>query len=120
VAIHETSTAPDVPGLPEKRPGLRYFLLRDDCADYAAAAIAEHADCLELHLVALRFGPHTVRALRGDLEELKAMARRLGKARIVGLRCETDGHADVRWQKFTRLFGFVNQRVYQAAELPLE
>lgn len=101
------------------RPGLRFFDLADDGGAYAAAALAEHPDCLELHLCVLRFGPATVRALRADLEELKAMARALGKTRIIGLRAEDGPEPDPRWPKFTRLFGFTNQRVLQAAELPL-
>ncbi len=100
-------------------PRLRFYELVDARGPYAAAALAEHQDCLELHLELLRFGPATVRALRADLEELKGLARRLGKARIVGLRTE-DGHEpDPRWPKFTRLFGFTGQRVFQAAELYL-
>ena len=101
-------------------PRLRFYELADARGLYAAAALAEHPDCLELHLELLRFGPATVRALRADLEELKGLARCLGKARIVGLRTE-DGHEpDPRWPKFTRLFGFTGQRVFQAAELHLD
>ncbi|MBI5519092.1 MAG: hypothetical protein HY916_03415 [Desulfovibrio sp.] len=103
-----------------KAPRLRFVELADEDGPYAAAAIGEHSDCLELHLVALRFGPATVRALRADLEELKAEARRLGKKRIVGLRVEDGQAPDPRWPKFTRLFGFTGQRVFQAAELAVE
>jgi len=99
---------------------LRFYELADKQGIYAAAALAEHADCLELHLEVLRFGPATVRALRADVEELKAMARRLGKARIVGVRTEDGQQPDPRWAKFTRLFGFTGQRVFQAAELTLD
>ena len=98
---------------------LRHYSLFDDAGQYAAAALAEHPDALELHLVVQRFGPATVRALRADMEELKRMARELGKSRIVGLRVETGPEADPRWPKFTRLFGFTGQRVLQAAELVL-
>lgn len=99
---------------------LRFYELADARGPYAAAALAEHEDCLELHLEVLRFGPGTVRALRADVEELKDMARRLGKVRIVGLRTEDGQHPDPRWAKFTRLFGFTGQRVFQAAELTLD
>jgi len=100
-------------------PRLSFFELSDGRETYAVAALAEHADCLELHLEVLRFGPATVRALRSDVEELKAMARRLGKERIVALRTEEGQTIDPRWPKFTRLFGFTGQRVFQAAELRL-
>lgn len=99
---------------------LRFYELADARGTYAAAALAEHADCLELHLEVLRFGPSTVRALRTDVEELKDMARRLGKTRIVGLRTEEGQQPDPRWAKFTRLFGFTGQRVFQAAELTVD
>lgn len=102
------------------RRELRFFELADGGEAYAAAALAEHPDCLELHLYVLRFGPATVRALRADLEELKVLARTLGKARIIGLRTEDGPEPDPRWQKFTRLFGFTRQRVLQTAELTLE
>lgn len=97
-----------------------WYELADARGTYAAAALAEHPDCLELHLEVLRFGPGTVRALRADVEELKDMARRLGKARIVGLRTEDGQQPDPRWPKFTRLFGFTGQRVFQAAELTVD
>ncbi|MDQ7836081.1 MAG: hypothetical protein RDU24_11920 [Humidesulfovibrio sp.] len=106
-------------GLPESRH-MRFFTLSDAAGLYAAAALAEHPDALELHLSVLRYGPATVRALRADVEELKALARRLGKTRILGLRVEPGLEIDPRWPKFTRLFGFTNQRVVQAAELSLE
>lgn len=99
---------------------LRFFSLSDRGGLYAAAALAEHPDALELHLEVLRFGPATVRALRADLVELKRLARQLGKIRIVGLRMEPGPEADPRWPKFTRLFGFTNQQVLQAAELRLD
>ena len=98
---------------------LRHYSLFDATGPYAAAALAEHPDALELHLVVLRFGPATVRALRADMEELKRLARDLGKRRIVGLRVEPGPEADQRWPKFTRLFGFTGQRVLQAAEFIL-
>ncbi len=101
-------------------PRLRHYELAENGETYAAAALAEHPDCLELHLCVLRFGPATVRALRADLEELKVLARSLGKKRIVGLRTEDGPTADPRWPKFTRLFGFTGQRVLQMAELPLD
>jgi hypothetical protein len=115
----ETDAHPCLAGLQEPWR-LRFFSLSDRDGLYAAAALAEHPDALELHLTVLRFGPATVRALRVDLEELKGMARRLGKTRIVGLRVEPGPEADPRWPKFTRLFGFTGQRVLQAAELSLD
>lgn len=94
----------------------RFYGLHDETGAYAVAALAEHADCLELHLEVLRFGAGVVRALRQDVQELKEMARALGKRRIVGMKIE-EGRADPRWPKFTRLFGFTGQKVYQSAEL---
>lgn len=115
----ETDAHPSLAGLQEPWR-MRFFSLSDEAGQYAAAALAEHPDALELHLAVLRFGPATVRALRADLEELKGLARRLGKTRIVGLRVEPGPQADPRWAKFTRLFGFTGQRVLQAAELRLD
>lgn len=120
MAIHRAKTAHPALGALSGWPRLRFFELSDGRGTYAAAALAEHADCLELHLEVLRFGPATVRALRADAAELKAMARRLGKQRIVGLRTEDGPAPDLRWAKFTRLFGFTGQRVFQAAELLLD
>ena len=48
------------------------------------------------------------------------MARALGKSRIIGLRLEAGMQPDPRWPKFTRLFGFTGQCVYQAAELRVD
>lgn len=115
----EKQTHPSLSGLPDPWR-MRHYSLSDETGQYAAAALAEHPDALELHLEILRFGPATVRALRADLEELKRMARLLGKTRIVGLRVEPGPEADPRWPKFTRLFGFTGQRVLQAAELSLD
>lgn len=99
---------------------LRFYSLADEAGQYAAAALAEHPDALELHLTVQRFGPATVRALRADMQELKRMAREMGKTRIIGLRVEPGAEVDPRWPKFTRLFGFTGQRVFQAAELHLD
>jgi len=115
----EAAAHPSLLGLHEPWR-MRFYSLSDKAGQYAAAAVAEHPDALELHLTVLRFGPAAVRALRADMEELKGMARRLGKKRIVGLRVEPGLAADPRWPKFTRLFGFTNQRVLQAAELTLD
>ena len=97
-----------------------FYELADEAGTYAAAALATHADCLELHLVVLRFGPKAVRSLRADVEELKRLAKSLGKTRIAALRTESGLEIDPRWPKFTRMFGFTGQRVYQAAELLVE
>lgn len=119
MAIHPVENAHLALGALSAQPRFRFFELSNGREPYAVAALAEHPDCLELHLEVLRFGPATVRALRADMEELKIMAAGLGKTRIVGLRTE-DGHGpDPRWPKFTRLFGFTGQRVFQAAELHL-
>ena len=99
---------------------MRHYDLTDNYGNYAVAAVAEHADCLELHLEVLRYGPRAARALAQDLEELKQLARRLGKGRIVGLTQQETLEADALWFKFTRQFGFRNQRLFQCAELPLD
>ncbi|SNR86975.1 hypothetical protein SAMN04488503_1617 [Humidesulfovibrio mexicanus] len=101
-------------------PRLRFFELRDHHEAYGAGAWAEHPDCMELHLELFRFGPATVRTMRADLAEFKAMALALGKRRIVGLRTEDGMAVDSRWPRFTKLFGFTGQRVFQAAELELD
>ena len=97
-----------------------YVDLADHTGTYATAALAEHPDCLELHLTVLRWGPQSARALRQDLEWLKDHARALGKARIVGLMLPLGLEADQRWFKFTRAFGFTGQRLHQSAELVLD
>lgn len=94
--------------------------LADRSGVYATAALAEHPDCLELHLTVLRWGPRSARALRQDLEWLRGHARSLGKARIVGLMLPGGLEADRRWFKFTRAFGFTGQRLHQSAELVLD
>lgn len=108
------------PALEPLRPGLRCYELRDERGVYAAVALGEHPDCLELHLELLRFGPRTVRSMRKDLEELKALALGLGKSRIIGIKAEAGEEPDRRWPKFTRLFGFTGQRLLQLAELRLD
>lgn len=118
--IPQSEAHPLLTGLSETRRYHYYSLCDAAGQQYAAAALAEHPDALELHLEVLRFGPATVRALRTDVEELKHMARRTGKTRIVGLRQEPGAQADPRWPKFTRLFGFTGQRVLQVAELRLD
>jgi len=97
----------------------RFFILGDARGPYAAGALAEHPDSLEVHLEVLRFGPGVLRALRADMEELKRMARRQGKSRLVALRAECGPVPDARWPKFMRLVGFTSHRQYQAAELEL-
>lgn len=110
---------PSLRYLPRKEH-FTFYDLRDAHDQYGAAALAEHADCLELHLEVFRFGPRAARALAADLEELKALARKRGKARIVGLTQPADLAVDERWFKFTRAFGFSGQRLYQSAELALD
>lgn len=120
MALCQTKRAhPALRGL-ESAARLRYFELCDARGVYGAGAWAEHPDCLELHLELLRFGPATVRSMRKDLRELEALARGLGKGRIVGLRTEPGTVPDARWPKFTRLFGFTGQRLFQTAELHLD
>lgn len=97
-----------------------FYELADETGTYAVGAIARHEDCLELHLEVLRFGPATVRALRTDVGALKTLAKSLGMSRIAAVRVEAGPLPDLRWPKFTRLFGFTNQRLYQAAELLVE
>lgn len=104
-----------------------YLRLYDEQGTYGYAAVAEHGDCLELHLEMTRWGPQARRGLAGDLEWLKARARARGKVRITGLRQEPDQPdggllpvPDPRWAKFTRMFGFTGQCVLQAAFLDLD
>jgi hypothetical protein len=104
----------------EKQGNFKFFDLANDCGSYGAGALANHDDCLEVHLEVLCFGPGVLRSLREDAADLKRMARDLGKNRIVGVRIESGPQADIRWPKFTRLLGFTGQRLYQAAELWLD
>jgi len=119
VAIRPTKNAHPAQSYLRPAERYRYFELADARGVYAAAALAEHPDSLEVHLEVLRFGPGVVRGLRADTEELKRMARALGKTRLVALRAESGSTPDPRWPKFTRLIGFTGQRLYQAAELDL-
>ncbi len=98
----------------------RHFILFDDRGVYAAAALAEHPDSLEVHLEVLRFGPGVVRSLRADVRQLIDMARRLGKSRIVALRAEQGDHPDPRWPKFLRLLGFAPPHLWRTSELRVD
>jgi hypothetical protein len=110
---------PSLPELPNPE-SFRHLELADENGIYAAAALAEHPDCLELHLTVLRYGPRVARHLQADVAKLRALAKRLGKARVVGLMQNPGLVADARWFKFTRLFGFTRQRLYQCAELAVD
>lgn len=97
-----------------------HLRLYDRAGTYGYAAVAERGDCLELHLRMVRWGARARWSLIRDLEWLKDRARRLGKARITGLRQAPDGRPDPLWDKFTHLYGFTGQCVLQAAFLELE
>ncbi|GAB6126860.1 hypothetical protein JCM14124_25660 [Humidesulfovibrio idahonensis] len=120
MGIQPTKNAHPALAYMDKMERFRFVSLADDRGLYGAGALAEHDDCLEVHLEIFRFGPGVLRSLRADAEELKRMAYRLGKKRIVGLKVEAGPVADARWPKFTRLLGFTGQRIYQAAEMWLE
>ena len=119
MAIQPTKNAHSTLSYLSGRARFRFFLLADERGPYAAAALAEHPDCLEVHLEVLRFGPRAVRSLRADVAELARMAKAAGKSRVVGVRVEPGQTPDPRWPKFTRLVGFTGQQVLQAAELRL-
>lgn len=93
-------------------------LFKED-GGYGFAALAEHADSIELHLELTRWGPQVCRSLMRDAAWLQGYAARRGKRRIVGIRQET-GKPDPRWPKFTRLLGFTGQTVLQAAFCEVE
>lgn len=103
-----------------KGPNWQYFDLAEGGNTYAVAAIAEHADCLELHLEVLRYGPRAARALKDDVGELKALAQRLGKRRVVGLTQVAGQEVDMRWFKFALAYGFETPRLYQSVELRID
>lgn len=96
--------------------GYRWFELRDH-GIYGHAAVAERGDALEMHLSLARWGPGVRRALAADLDWLKGEARRLGKARILGVRADADGRFDERLFRFARLYGFTETCVIQTAGL---
>lgn len=120
MAIQPTKIAHAAQRYLEEPGRYRHFELIDDRGVYAAAALAEHHDSLEVHLEVLRFGPGVVRSLRGDVRELVAMARRLGKSRVVALRVEDGDQPDPRWPKFLRLLGFEAPRLWRTSELRLD
>lgn len=94
----------------------RFFELFDARGTYGFGALAEAADCLEVHLEVVRFGPRALACLRRDTAWLRAEARRLGKPRILALRADLTA-PDPRWPKFTRLLGFTGHCVVQMARL---
>ncbi|MBG0790355.1 MAG: hypothetical protein H0S80_07660 [Desulfovibrionaceae bacterium] len=88
-----------------------------DGAVYGHAAFAEREDRLELHLSLTRWGGGVRRSLAGDLDWLKQEARRLGKARIMGVRADGEGRFDERLFRFARLYGFTETHVFQTASM---
>lgn len=110
---------PSLSPLPAGRP-YEFVDLADEAGTYAAAAIGDHPGCLELHITVLRWGPRSARAMRRDLEWLKALARARGRTRIVGITIPQGLVADQRWFKFARAYGFTSQCLTQSAELKLD
>ncbi|KAB1441648.1 hypothetical protein [Pseudodesulfovibrio senegalensis] len=123
----------------------RYVWLRlvDAAGEYGQAAVAEAGDCLEVHLEMTRWGPRAMRSLQRDMGWLHAEARRLGKARILGIkgvsgesclgtengsgRCSPDGpdnsvdglDVDRTWVRFTARLGFRDHGLVHTAVLPV-
>ncbi|WP_338668636.1 hypothetical protein [Pseudodesulfovibrio methanolicus] len=98
----------------------RWFELADAHGPYAACAVAERPEYLELHMTMSRWGPETRRTLARDLDWLKAEARRLGLPRIMGVRADDQGRFDARLFRFARLYGFSEMCVYQTASLAVD
>jgi hypothetical protein len=98
----------------------RWLELADGHGPYAACAIAERADYLELHVTVTRWGPKTRRALARDLEWLKDEARRLGLPKIMGVRANDQGRFDEKLFRFARLYGFGEMCVFQTVSLAVD
>lgn len=98
----------------------RWVELFNDEGTYGVAAFAERGDALELHVTLTRWGACVVRSVRGDVNWLKKEAKRLGKARIMGVRVNGSGEFDPRLFKFARLFGFTDMCVLQTATITLD
>lgn len=87
---------------------------------YGHAAIAGRGEDLELHLSLCRWGPATLRRIRGDLEWLKQEGRRLGKRRILGVRIDSQGEFSPELFRFADLFGFKDHCILQTMALEIQ
>ena len=116
MAVRELDARPEAYAHFPDNGTYRWLELHDGPA-YGHAAIAERGDLLELHLSLHRWGAGVRRNLAGDLEWLKAEARRLDKTRIMGIRADGQGGFDERLFRFARLFGFTETCVFQTASL---
>jgi hypothetical protein len=118
--VTETGHRPaPLAGFPENGP-YRWLELADTHGPYAACAIAERPDYLELHITVTRWGPKTRRTLARDLEWLKGEARRLGLPKIMGVRANDQGRFDEKLFRFARLYGFGEMCVFQTASLAVD
>lgn len=118
MAVRELQRKPD-PMRHFPDTGYRFLELHDGTASYGHAAIREYGSDLELHLTLARWGPEVRRALAGDMEWLKAEARRLGMHRILGVRIDSQGKFDRTLFRFARLYGFTDALVVQTVALSL-
>ncbi|OIQ49716.1 hypothetical protein BerOc1_01641 [Pseudodesulfovibrio hydrargyri] len=118
--VTETNHRPDrLANFPQNGP-YRWLELADDQGPYAACAIAERPEYLELHITVTRWGPRTRRTLARDLEWLKGEARRLGLPKIMGVRANDQGRFDAKLFRFARLYGFGEMCVFQTACLAVD
>lgn len=80
----------------------RWLELHDRDTVYGHAATADRDDAMELHISLLQWGPGTNRQLFGDFEWLKEDAKRLGKAKIIGIRANDEGIFDKNLFRFAK------------------
>lgn len=95
----------------------RWLELHDDGNVYGYSAIKERDDMLELHISFSRWGSKVRRSLHDDVDWLKAEAKRLGKPKITGVRADSEATFDPMLFRFAKLYGFVDQCVFQTATL---
>lgn len=97
--------------------GYRWLELWQDDAIYGHAAIRELEDAVELHLEMHSWRKSVFLELRRDLDWLRAETRRLGKARILGMRAGHGADVDEKLCRFAGLMGFGNMLTIQVMEL---
>lgn len=117
MSVREVAEKPDSMQHFPDDVGYRWLELHDSDGVYGCSAICERDDALELHVTFSRWGPQVRRRVKEDVDWLKSEARRLGKARITGVRADSGGEFDPGLFRFARLFGFTEMSVLQLASL---
>eukprot|EP00831_Metopus_contortus_P080877 TRINITY_DN8373_c0_g1_i1.p3 TRINITY_DN8373_c0_g1~~TRINITY_DN8373_c0_g1_i1.p3 ORF type:complete len:148 (+),score=33.53 TRINITY_DN8373_c0_g1_i1:47-445(+) len=120
MSVRELTARPDSLAHFPDQGKYRWLELHDKAGVYGHCAIGEREDLLELHITLTRWGGGIRRNLVQDVAWLKEEARRLGKARILGIRADDKGGFDARLFKFAHLFGFTEMCVFQTATLHVD